>query len=81
MIFLQENGFFPTVRKDIHIYIATQMSLLQTFCKPTHAPTHQKCQNNVLCGNMNVDVSPYILKRQFKTTCSTITATIHVGLL
>ena len=43
----------------------------------------QKCQNDVLCGNMNTDVSPYILKFKifFKNTCSTMVAWIHVGLL
>ena len=46
-------------------------------------PLSQKCQNNVLCGNMNMDVSPYILKFKFfiKNTCSIKTAWFHVGLL
>ena len=50
-----------------------------------HAKFHfdKKCRNDVLCGNMNMDVSPYISKSKFfyKNTCSTMTAWIHVGLL
>ena len=40
-------------------------------------------KNDVLCGNMNMDVSPNILKSKFffKNTFSTMTAWIHVGLL
>ena len=40
----------------------------------------QKCQNDVLCGNVNMDLSLYILKLQFflKNTCSTKIAPIHV---
>ena len=36
----------------------------------------KKCQNDVLCGNMNMDISPYILKFKFfyKNTYSTMTA-------
>ena len=42
----------------------------------------KKCQHDVLRGNMNMDVSPYILKFKFyKNTCSTMIACIHVGLL
>ena len=43
----------------------------------------QKCQNDVLCGNINMDVSPSILKFKFffKNTCSKMTAWIHVGQL
>ena len=39
-----------------------------------------KCQNDVLCGNMNMDDSPYILKFKFffKNTGSTMTAWNHV---
>ena len=46
-------------------------------------PLWQKCENDVLCGNMNADVSPYILKFKFffKNTCSTMAACIPVGLL
>ena len=45
--------------------------------------TLTKSRNNVLCGNMNMDVSPYILKSKFffKNTCSTMTAWNHVCLL
>ena len=43
-------------------------------------PLWQKCQNDVMCGNMNMDVSPYILKfKFFENTCSTRTAWIQVG--
>ena len=43
----------------------------------------KKIQNDVLCGNMNMDVSPYLLKFKFflKNYCSTRTASIYVGLL
>ena len=46
-------------------------------------PLWQKCQNDVLCGNMNMNVSPYILKFKFffKNTCSAVIAGIHVRLL
>ena len=59
------------IRVDFHIYIAWQSATLI------------KCQADVLCGNMNVDVSHYILKFKFffKNTCSTMTAWIHVGLI
>ena len=42
----------------------------------------QKCQNDVLCGNMNTDVSPYIFKFKlfFKNTCFIMAAWIHFGL-
>ena len=44
-------------------------------------PLWYKSQNDVLCSNMNMDVSPYILKfKFFKHTCSTMTAGIHVSL-
>ena len=33
-----------------------------TFTLPGKVPFWQKCQNDVLCGNMNADVSSYILK-------------------
>ena len=53
------------------------------FTLPGKVPLWQKCQNDVLCGHMNMDVSPYILKFKFfyKNNCSTKTAWIHVGLL
>ena len=46
-------------------------------------PGKMSCQNDVLCGNMNTDVSPYILKLTFffKNTCSAMAAWIQVGLL
>ena len=58
------------VREDFHIYIAGQTDTLK------------KIQNDVLCGNMNMDVSTFILKFEFffKITCSKTTAWIHVGL-
>ena len=58
------------VMGDFHIYTARQSATLT------------KMSNDVLCGNMNMDVSPYILKFKFffKDTCSTITAWIYAGL-
>ena len=40
-------------------------------------------QNDVFCGNMNMDVSPYILKFKFffKHTCFTMTAWNNIGQL
>ena len=53
------------------------------FTLPGKVLLWQKCQNNILRGNMNADVSPYILKFKFffKKTCSTMAAWINVGLL
>ena len=53
------------------------------FTLPGKVPLWRKCQNDVLCGNVNVDVSRYILKFKFffKNTCSTISAWIDAGLL
>ena len=53
------------------------------FTLPCKVPLWQKRQNDVLCGSMNMDVSPSILKFElfFKNICSTMTAWIHVGLL
>ena len=53
------------------------------FTLPGKVRLSQKCQNDVLCGNMNMDVFPYIMKFKLflKNTCSTMTAWIHVGLL
>ena len=53
------------------------------FTLPGKVPLWQKFQNDVLCGSVNMDVSPYILKSKFffKNTCSTMTPWIHVGLL
>ena len=64
--------FVPNISEDFHIYTA-RPSL--TFTK--------KYQNYVLCSNMDMDWSPYILKFKFfcKDTCSTTTAWIHVDLL
>ena len=63
--------FVPNVRRDFHIYIARQSATLAN------------SQKHVSCGNMNMDISPYILKFKFffKDTCSTMTVWIHVGLL
>ena len=54
-----------------------------TLTLPGKVPLWQKCQNDILCGNMNIDVSPYILKFKFffRNTCSTVAPWIHVGLL
>ena len=35
------------------------------FNLPGKVPLWQKCQNYVFCGNMNADVSPYVLKFKF----------------
>ena len=60
----------PNVRGDFDIYIAKQSATLR------------KSQNGVLCDNMNMDVSAYILKfKFFKTIRSATTVWIHVGLL
>ena len=62
---------FPDIRGDFHIYTARESATLT-----------KKCQNDVLCGNMNMYVSPHILKLKFyKNTCSAMTAWIHAGLL
>ena len=55
---------FPNVMRD------------SIFTLPGKVPLWQNCQNDVLCGNMNMDISPYILKFKFfyKNTCSTMTA-------
>ena len=58
----------PNVRGDFDIYIAKQSA------------TSRKSQNGVLCDNMNMDVSAYILKfKFFKTIRSAMTVWIHVG--
>ena len=44
------------VRGDFHIHIAMQRVFRQKFLNP---PTHQICQNDVLCGNMNINFYPY----------------------
>ena len=46
-------------------------------------PLWRKRQNDVLCGNLNKNVSPYILKFKFffKNTCFTMATWIHVDLL
>ena len=53
------------------------------FTLPRKVPLWQKYQNDVLCGNMNMDVFFYIMKFKFffKNTCPTMTAWILVGLL
>ena len=35
------------------------------FTLPSKVPLWRKCQNDVWCGNMNMDVSLYILKFKF----------------
>ena len=64
--------FHPNIWGDFHIYPARQSATLT-----------KKCQNDVLCSNKDMDVSPCILKFKFfcKDICSTMTAWIHVGLL
>ena len=60
----------PNVRGDFDIYMAKQSATLT------------KSQNGVLCDNMNMDVSAYILKfKLLKTIRSATTVWIHVGLL
>ena len=53
------------------------------FTLPGKVPLRQKYQNDVLRGNMNTDVFPYILKFKsfFKNSWSTMAAWNHVGLL
>ena len=63
------------VRGDFHIDIAMQSVILTIFSK-----THQKYQNDVLCGNMTINIFLYILKFKlfFKSICSIMTAWLHV---
>ena len=52
------------------------------FTLPDKAPLWQKFENDILRCNMDMDISPYILKFEFfKDTCSTKIAWIQVGLL
>ena len=68
--------------------VAQKLFLLQMlgeasiFTLPGNVPLWEKSQN-VLCDNMHMDVSPYILKFKFfsKNTCPTMTAWNHIGLL
>ena len=53
-----KNISAPNVRTEFPIYTARQTVLWQ------------KCQNDVLCGNVNKDVSPYIFFTQFSMTWS-----------
>ena len=66
-----KNISVPNIKGDFHIYITRQNNTLT------------KIENDIFCGNMNMDISPYIMKLKFffKNTCSTIIAWIHVGLL
>ena len=53
------------------------------FTFPGKVPLSQKCQNDILCGNVNMAVSLCILKLNFffKNTCATMTAWNYAGLL
>ena len=52
------------------------------FTLPCKVPLWQNCQNDVLCGNMNMDVSHYISRYKFffRNTCSAMTAWNYVCL-
>ena len=67
---LEETYFIPIAMQRVN--------LANLFGK-----THQKFQNDVLCGNMNMGVSTFILKFKFfvKDTFSTTTPWIHADLL
>ena len=65
------------------VFLFQMLEKTSIFTLPGKVLLWQKCQNDVLYGSMNMDISPYILKFKFlfKYTCSTITDWIHVGLL
>ena len=67
----------------LKVFLFQMLEEASVFILPGKVPLWQKWQNDVLCGNMNVDVSPYILKFKFffKNTCSRMSAWISVGLL
>ena len=44
------------------VFLFQMLGETTTFTLPGKVPLGQKCQNDVLCGNTNMDVSPYILK-------------------
>ena len=72
---LEETYFIP-------IAIATR-HFGKPFWQNLFGKTHQKFQNDVLCGNMNMGVSTFILKFKFfvKNTFSITAPWIHADLL
>ena len=74
------NAYKQVAKK---VFLCQMLEETSIFTLPGKVPLWQRCQNNALCRNMNVDVSPYILKFKFffKSTCSTMAAWIPVGLL
>ena len=74
------NAFRLVVPK---VFLFQMLGKASIFTLPGKVPLWQKYQNDVLCGNMDMDVSPHIstFKFFFKNTCSTMTAWIHVSLL
>ena len=60
----------------LKVFLFQMLEEASVFTLPGKVPLWQKWQNDVLCGNMNVDVCPYILKFKFffKNTCSTMSA-------
>ena len=65
------------------IFLFQMLGETSIFTLSGKVPLWLKCQNDVLCGNMNIDVSLYILKYKcfFKDDCSQMTACVHGGLL
>ena len=58
------------------VFLFQTLGEISIFTLPGKVPPWQKCQNDVLNGNLNMDVSPYMLKFKlfFKNTCSKMTA-------
>ena len=67
-----------TLEEAFILTLLCKVSLWQFFSK---TPTHQKYQNDVLCGNMIINMFSYILKFKlfFKNICSIMTAWLHVS--
>ena len=74
------NGYRLVAQKVFMFQILGKTSI---FTFPGKVPLSQKCQNDILCGNMNMAVSLCILKLKlfFKNTCATMTAWNYAGLL
>ena len=72
------NAYRIVVQK---IFLLQMLRETSIFTLPGKVPYWQKCQNDVLRGNANMNVSPYILRFKFffKYTCSTMAAWIHFG--
>ena len=67
----------------LKVFLLQMLGETSIFTLSGKVPVWQKYQNDVLCGNMNMDVSPCTLKFNLflKNVFSTMTARIHVGLL